>query len=532
MRISLFITLLFLIPFLASSQTFQQWASQYNGDDDSQDFGRSFVLDNIGNAYVVGSSSGIGTGLDLTVIKYDSLGNEIWVTKYNGQDSLADWGYAIDIDANNNVYATGETATLSSSTDMITLKIDANGTIIWTQTYNGPNSDVAVDLVLDFSGNVYITGKSVGTTSSEDYLTIKYDNNGNEMWVQQYNGTGNSIDEARTIHADLNGDVIISGGSIGDTTDYDFVTIKYNSAGVPLWTSRYNGPGNGYDLVFYQGSLISDSLGNIYVCGYSTGLDSLYEYTLIKYNASGNEQWVARLGGDRMGKDDFTDAITIDAMLNVYITGAMYDSISNYDITTVKYDSLGVFQWEASYDGVDSDWDEGYGILVDEIGNVYVGGRSNKTGFSGADFVIIKYDPSGAELWNVLYARGGFSWPFKLRRDANKNLYIGGWSSVSSPALADITLVKFGFNQVFTNSYSQEKESILIWPNPSSGAVFFSGINETVTVTVFAIDGKKMLEKTVPLIDQRLDLDHLDSGIYVVRIKLSNQYISRRIIIQ
>ncbi|MFQ5334517.1 MAG: SBBP repeat-containing protein, partial [Flavobacteriales bacterium] len=391
--------------FIAGAQPYEQWVAIFNGG--GADLGRAMVIDNKGNSYVAGTSDGTGTGRDCAVVKYDSLGNELWAARYNGPDSLDDWGQAVIVDDAGNVYLTGQTNTATAGADYITLKYDAQGNLQWARTYDGTasGSDIAVDVALDNAGNVFVTGKSEGTASMEDYVTVKYDNAGNQVWVQRYDGPGNNTDDARSIFVDKWNNIYVSGGSIGDTTDYDFATVKYNNAGNQQWVARYNGPGNAYDLVFYQGSVMVDSLGNVYIVGYSTGTDSLYEYAVVKYDSSGNQLWEARYAGDRMGKDDFTDAIALDDSLNVYITGAMYDSLNDYDFMTIKYDRNGNLKWTASYNGTDNGWDEAYGVVVDDTGNVFIGGRSNKANFSGADYVIVKYDSSGNEVWNVRYSR-------------------------------------------------------------------------------------------------------------------------------
>ena len=52
---------------------------------------------------------------------------------------------------------------------------------------------------------------------------------------------------------DGNNNVIVTGYSSGSGSSYDYATIKYSSAGVPLWTNRYNGPGNGSDYAGRRG---------------------------------------------------------------------------------------------------------------------------------------------------------------------------------------------------------------------------------------------------------------------------------------
>ena len=114
----------------------------------------------------------------------------------------------------------------------------------WVSIYNGPgnNYDEAHSIAVDGLGNVYVTGASkTGTgAGTEDFTTIKYDVAGVEQWVSRYNGPGNGYDEAFDIAVDDSGNVYVTGFSLGIGTGYDYATVKYNSAGVQQWASRYN----------------------------------------------------------------------------------------------------------------------------------------------------------------------------------------------------------------------------------------------------------------------------------------------------
>lgn len=99
-------------------------------------------------------------------------------------------------------------------------------------TYNGTGNgyDCAHAIELDESGNVYITGESMGEGDS-DYVTIKYDTNGNEIWIDRYDGPG-SPDSASSILVDRSGNVYITGGSVGSGTSWDYTTIKYSQINI------------------------------------------------------------------------------------------------------------------------------------------------------------------------------------------------------------------------------------------------------------------------------------------------------------
>jgi hypothetical protein len=278
----------------------QQWISAYDGPGNN-DAAIDMALDAAGNVYVTGRSpAGIDideADLDIATIKYDNNGGQLWVRRYDGPvaGNLADEGRAIAIDAAGNVYVTG----LSSGSgaedgqDVATIKYDANGNELWVARFNGPanSADVGFDVAVDASQNVYITGLSASEPDANfNYLTIRYGVNGNQIWVATYNGPGNGEDVATSLALDSDGNVYITGRSLGAGTGFDFATIKYNTAGVQQWVARYNGPGNGDDgtgifIGFFTSHPIGvDGAGNVYVTGLSTGINTGFDYTTIKYS--------------------------------------------------------------------------------------------------------------------------------------------------------------------------------------------------------------------------------------------------------
>jgi hypothetical protein len=85
-------------------------------------------------------------------------------------------------------------------------------------------------MVLDDSGNVYVTGESYGPGTIYDYATVKYASNGSEVWVARYNNsTVNGTDRAYALALDDNGYVYVTGESFGGPGAYmDYLTIKYS----------------------------------------------------------------------------------------------------------------------------------------------------------------------------------------------------------------------------------------------------------------------------------------------------------------
>jgi Beta-propeller repeat len=83
---------------------------------------------------------------------------------------------------------------LSASMDGTALASDGNVQQAWVARYNGPGNDTdyASAIVVDGSGNVYVTGQSYTIDSWTDYATIKYNSAGQQEWVARYNGPANS----------------------------------------------------------------------------------------------------------------------------------------------------------------------------------------------------------------------------------------------------------------------------------------------------------------------------------------------------
>ena len=397
----------------------QLWVARYDGPSGGTDGAEAIAVDESGNVYVTGYSEGAGISNDYPIIsdyatiKYDSDGNQLWVARYDGPGGGIDSARAIAVDESGNVYVTGysEGAVTSDDytiydnyiCDYVTIKYDSDGNQLWVARYDGPaaGDDQACDLVLDQSSNVYVTGYSSGE-SSDDYATIKYNSDGNQLWVARYDSPASDWDQARAIAMDESGAIYVTGDS-GDegsnehasnvSSDVDYATIKYDSDGNQLWGARYDGPHGGADWA----TAICVSGAAVYVTGTSKGAD-WSDYATTKYDSDGNQLWVARYDGPAAGWDS-PNAIAVDGAGNAYVTGSSYDN--NRDYATIKYNSDGNQVWVARYSGPKNYGDEAYAIAVDELGNVYVTGSNVATVrefFMDTryyrDYATIKYTPA------------------------------------------------------------------------------------------------------------------------------------------
>jgi len=321
----------------------------------------------------------------------------------------------------------------------------------WVARFNGSGNgnDEARSLAIDNNGNVYVTGSATGTGTGTDYRTIKYNAAGQVIWKALWNGSANGNDEAYSIAVDSYGNAYVTGRSTGNGTGYDMVTVKYNSAGTRQWSARYGTPGNSFD---FAKSIAVDSKGNVYITGEGgLGADLTSDYITIKYNTNGTRLWVANYDGP--GRNDGANVLTLDEYGNVYVTGRSPAGIDldeeDMDMTTVKYNTNGVQQWVARYDGpvAGNFFDQGWGITVDKYGNVYVTGNSaNSNAEDAADYATVKYNANGVQQWAARYNGPGNSSdiPQSIALDAALNVYITGWSAAGpSESNFDYATIKY-----------------------------------------------------------------------------------------
>lgn len=462
------------------AQVIEEWVARYNGPGNDVDQINSMDVDADGNVYVTGFATTAGTHWDYTTVKYNSAGVQQWVAYYNGTGNWYDEPNSIAVDSDGNVYVTGESSSLSVypfNYDYATVKYNPDGTEAWAARYNGPGNgdDRAHCLSVDADGNVYVTGHSEGSGTASDAATVKYSLDGTEQWVARYDGPESTNDFGWSLALDDDGSVLVAGYSDADSTvnyNPDFVTIKYDASGVEQWVARLD---NG-DMD-EAGCLALDGSGNVYVAGKTWQDPFLWDYLIAKYDADGFLLWTADYNGPGNESDQIY-ALVVDVDDNVVVTDGSFGGLTTQqDYATIKYNPDGAQQWIARYTGPVNGEDTAWSLDVDQDGNVYVTGQSWGGNYWQAgtsfDCATVKYDASGAELWEMRYhgPGNGDDLAFCLKLDAEMNVYVAG----SSDGLAGVSQ-----NMDYaTIKYSQAAPlSITLTPHnppiqiPASGGAF------------------------------------------------------------
>jgi hypothetical protein len=340
---------------------------------------------------------------------------------------------AIAVDAQGNVYAVGGTVgntavnygngvTYTGSAggpcgNAVLVKYDPQGNALWARgVVSGSDSSNFIGIVLDSSGNAFVSGEMYGTSLTYDF------------------GLGPVTTKATNITG---------------------IVIKYAPDGTPLLQKTPESATSSY-AVFQDIGI--DSLGNVYVTGMKygivdygngavTGNSTSDTAFLLKYDSTLTAQWVKAAVG--AGYHCFF-GLAVDAGGNIY-TGGYYDGssidfgngvalgISGSNAIIVKWDSNGNAIWAQKASGSQS----GFGKVTAYGGAVYATGDQNGTGsynYGGVTIagsstsknpILVKYDASsGTALWARTAVSGSAGGTFSNRLAADETgIYVTGYQA-------------------------------------------------------------------------------------------------------
>jgi hypothetical protein len=356
-----------------------------------------------------------------------------WNT-FLGGDAEFDDASSIAVDANGNVYVTGDSSASWGSPvrayspgpdgfpdDGWVAKLNAtDGSLLWNTFLGGDGNDLGRGIVVDGSGNIYVVGRSDANwgnpiqpyTPSGDAFAAKLDTSGNLLWntFVGHNSSGSGI------AVDGSGNVYLAGSACTSLpwlcASVDAFAAKLDNSGALLWNTFLGGSGHHYGY-----SIAVDGSGNVFITGRSSvtwgsparAFTNNTDGFVAKLDSSGVLLWNTFLGG--AGTDDEAPGVTVDGSGNVYVVGYSTVSwgspiraytLSEYDTYAAKLDATdGNLIWNTFLGG--SGIDIGTSVALDKSGNVFITGRSDAGWGSpvrpythtGIDGFIVKLNSSG-----------------------------------------------------------------------------------------------------------------------------------------
>jgi hypothetical protein len=150
--------------------------------------------------------------------------------------------------------------------------------------------------------------------------------------------------------------------------------------------------------------IVIDAAGYVYTTGFTENASQQENIITIKFNSSGTKQWQRTVNGNGNNTDKGFGIVT-DDLDNVYVTGYVTTSsnISSTDAVLLKYTSTGSLEWSRTYNGEGNvSTDKAWGIVVDESGNIIIAGQTTVAS-NGLDYLVVKYGKNGYQKWVQKY---------------------------------------------------------------------------------------------------------------------------------
>ncbi len=347
------------------------WSDQIGSGLGKDDDGFDVAVDGFANLYVTGYVSTEAAGRDVWIRKYDELGDELWTQTYDGSASGSDQGRGIVVEDSELFYVGGLTAVELASSNTWLRRHGADGSTLWTKTYDGPvmGSDIIRALAKGPGNQVLAVGHHSVGEGMQDVWMRRYSDTGSVLWTRTYSGAalGNDQGEAAVFAPD--GSIYVVGNETVAGEGYNMWLSKLDADGNILWTRQRNGPSNKGD---YLRGVTVDPSGDVIVCGYEGMVDIPWQSWVRRYDADGIIVWTDVYSGET---EEGAHCFGIERDLDgdyVMTGGENVDGVRRVMIR--KLSPEGEPRWARTIEPVSVGPDFGREVAIGPDNSIYVGG--------------------------------------------------------------------------------------------------------------------------------------------------------------
>jgi len=371
------------------------WNRAYGGTESEE---ASCVIRTADGGYALtGGTLSFVPGHSVTwLVKTDADGDMLWNKTYmetldNGAASMvqtSDGGYAL----------TGAWAPSYFDREIILIRTDANGNLLWNKTYGGNEAYVANSVVQTGDGGYalggYVCWVPLGTNLYEGFL-MKTDADGNQLWNKTYVVEAGYTVAFSVVQTGDGGYTLAgcTGPAIGPgpAQNLDGFLIRTDSDGNQLWDEIYGGAGDDREF-----RMVQTADGGYALAGKTNSFGAGgYDAYLIKTDSNGDMQWNRTYGGTN---DDYSHFVVQTSDDGYALAGATLSfGAGGWDFWLVKTDSKGNQQWNKSYGG--SNDDQAQSLTQADDGGYAVAGYTLSFGAGNRDFWLVKTCVESGLAW-------------------------------------------------------------------------------------------------------------------------------------
>jgi len=319
----------------------------------------------------------------------------------------------------------------------LTVQAEASSTM-WSQTYGGPNNDLAEAIVQTSDGGYAIAGYTWSFSDDNSALCwlIKVDSSGNMEWNKTYGGqetSSPSADSMAMIQTSDGGYALscFIAKTLGDEIDSGFWLFKVDSSGNMEWNQKHWREGLNHPY-----SLVQTADGGYALAGETSGGD----FWFVKMDSLGNMMWNKTYGG---GGVDYARSLVQTSDGGYAILG---EKGSGYFSSTsvlwlIKTDSAGNMEWNQTY-GKEEATKYVRPLVQTSDGGYAMAGSTNAFGAGGSDFWLIKTDSFGNMIWNKTYGGADGDRALDLVQTGDGGYALAGFTQSFGAGETDFWVVK------------------------------------------------------------------------------------------
>jgi len=475
MKRYLFILIMLLISDLAINQTVT-WDRTYDNDETDRALSIAPTID---NGYIVAGTTGSLEESNTWILKLNEFGDTIWSKIYG--ESTFGGAFSIIETSDGNFIFTGYKSPTNNYFDfyIYILKLDEDGNTIWDYSYSGGNR-VGTDIIETIDEGFIILGRNY-TFVANEIILIKLNQDGQLVWDKNYNFQGSPYLMYEIIETQDSGFMLI--GEKSGLTDQDIWIMKTDQNGDSTWSKTIN----------YQGNDV----------GYS-----------IKQLENGDFIIAANSGTNEYGQNH---------------------------LLTYKLYSSGEIDWVKSY--FDNAFFSSSSIISTSDGNFFTTGRiSQQVGVKG--IFLFKQNSFGDSTWLRTFERGAYGGSSEIHQTGDDGYIISGYvSNNGSGSDKDAWVLKLNESGLvkIKSELHLPQIHITLFPNPANDFVFCRFdtpiiSNTSIDIKIYSLDFKLQKSFTFQLKNQEnnilpLSISGLSSGIYIIRVELDKEIITKKILI-
>lgn len=531
-----------------------------------------------GSSYLKNIRSTSGTQnvhCDFFVIKFDSLGNELWSKSFGGKSS--DFGRSIDVDQFGNIYITGcfQSDTLKLDNIKLVNNCKLNGGVA---SWSGEWQKDFFIAKLNSSGAIIWAKNAQHFKSNTEASSITVDKNNEPIVCGYYSDTSITF-----------GSITLHNSPISSTMSflgYESFITKFDSAGNTIWARSFGGTRDEYqetdycknlvctdnsNNIYFTMSFTSDSIKldatTVYNCAYPFDNTPGRDLLLIKFNTNGSILWHQKSTTFTSDADEQSASLCVDANNNIILGGTYssigitFDTVTRYNGFSVqqcdlasfafiyKFDSTGTALWGRS-ELKSKGYSSSVGVLPNNdiyfmgifLDSVSLDGMSTLYNTNNSPYFFYRMNQHGAILSGQVHDHGVITIGKFTLKGENVYLY-GNFHSLQyfNPfTLNNNGSLNRGIFIAKSNptvpSYltdTQTSENTFLYPNPANNELMISTKDRKIkSVEIYNALGQavKHIRSDSGLVV--VDCSQLITGHYLCFIRMENAIISNHLVVR